>query len=74
MSKIFDLFVQVLLITAYLFFLNNEVNLFHLSLAFHIETSHLICSRISYRNQLLDLQSKSNYWFLYEMQHWAEMG
>ena len=29
--------------------------------AFHIETSHLIC------------MCKSNDWFLYEMQHWTEM-
>ena len=28
---------------------------------------------ISYRNQSFDLHCKSNYWFLYEIQHWAEM-
>ena len=28
---------------------------------------------ISYRNQSFDLQSESNDWFLYGMQHWAEM-
>ena len=28
---------------------------------------------ISYRNQSFDLHCKSNGWFLYEMQHWAEM-
>ena len=27
-----------------------------------------------YRNQSFDLQRKSNVWFLYEMQHWTEMG
>ena len=32
------------------------------SIVFHIEDHHLL------------LQSKINYWFLYEMQHWAEMG
>ena len=31
------------------------------------------CS-ISYRKQSFDLHSKSNNWFLYEMQHWAEVG
>ena len=36
--------------------------LIHFSrVAFHIETSHLIC------------MCKSNDWFLYEMQHWTEM-
>ena len=29
---------------------------------------------ISYGNQSFDLNCKSNDWFLYEMQHWAEMG
>ena len=29
---------------------------------------------ISYRTQLFDLLYKSNDWFLYKMQHWAEMG
>ena len=29
---------------------------------------------ISFRNQSFDLDSKSLDWFLYEMQHWAEMG
>ena len=29
---------------------------------------------ISYRNQSFDLQCKSNDWFLYRTQHWAEMG
>ena len=28
---------------------------------------------ISYGNQSFDLNCKSNDWFLYEMQHWAEM-
>ena len=28
----------------------------------------------SYRNQSLVVQSNPNDWFLYEMQHWAEMG
>lgn len=27
----------------------------------------------SYRNQSFDLLCKSNEWFLYEMQHWAEI-
>ena len=31
-------------------------------------------SGISYKNQSFDLQYKSNGRFLYEMQHWAEMG
>ena len=29
---------------------------------------------ISDRTQSFDFQRKSNDWFLYEMQHWAEMG
>ena len=29
---------------------------------------------ISYKNQSFDLHYNSNDWFLYEMQHWAEMG
>ena len=29
---------------------------------------------ISYRNQLFNLQCKSDDWFLYEMQHWSENG
>ena len=37
--------------------LQKEVNQSQPSVAFHIETS-------------LDLQYKSNAWFLYEMQHW----
>ena len=28
----------------------------------------------SYRNQSIILQSKINDWFLYDTQHWAEMG
>ena len=40
----------------------NMVNPFQSSIAFHIETSHLFCS------------AKINDWFLYETQHWAEMG
>ena len=28
---------------------------------------------VSYRNQSLDLQSKANEWFIYEMQDWAVM-
>ena len=31
-------------------------------------------SCISYRNQLFDFLCKSNDWFLYQMQHWAEIG
>ena len=29
---------------------------------------------ISHRNQSFDLQRKSNEWFLYEIQHWVDMG
>ena len=29
---------------------------------------------VSYRNHSFDFFSKSNDWFLYEMQHWAEIG
>ena len=29
---------------------------------------------IPYRNQSFDLHCKSNDWFLYEIEHWAEMG
>ena len=31
-------------------------------------------SCISYRNQLFGFLCKSNDWFLYQMQHWAEIG
>ena len=34
--------------------------------------SALCC--VSYRNQSYDLHCKSNDWFLYETQHWAETG
>ena len=48
------------------FHINNggvDLRLIHFSLVLH-----------SHRNQSNDLQCKSSDWFLYEMQHWAEMG
>ena len=41
---------------------NYHINIFQPSPAFHIETYHLICTA-----------SKSNDWFLYEIQHWAKI-
>ena len=38
------------------------------------ELTHSVQCCVSYRNQLFVLQSKTNGSFLYETQHWAEMG
>ena len=40
----------------------RKFNLFQPSVAFHMETSHLICN------------ADQTNGFFYEMQHWAEMG
>ena len=45
----------------YSWYWSYTINLFHPSVALHIETSYLIWN------------CKSNDWFLYESQHWAEM-
>ena len=43
---------------------DNGISPFQSNVAFHVETSHLIC--------IGNFHSKSNDWFLHEIQHWEK--